>query len=280
MLVAALASKDNLSKNKKNNFYLMASNPLLRWLQQFGNKHRALALKRCDDWGGEAVAALQPEVLLDVGCARGDFLFNYIKSPPREFYGVEAAPEFVTLATQRGLKVANFDLNGPWPYPDNKFDVVFSSQVIEHVHNTLLFVKESYRVLKPGGTVIIMSENLCSSLNTFALMMGYTPFSLMQTCGHYLGNPLGLHVNQSSTPAFENPLNLADPAYSGMTGHVRVLTVRQAREIFSLCKFRVTEARSIGILPMPDWASRQLEKVMLHRGHFLLLRAEKPLRES
>ena len=101
--------------------------------------------------------------------------------------------------------------------------------------------------------------------------MGYTPFSLMQICGRYLGNPLGLHYHE---PIIE-PLPLDHPAFAGVSCHVRVLTVRQARELFALTGFEVT-ARSISILPLPDNISRRLEGLVQNRGHYLLIRARKP----
>jgi hypothetical protein len=97
----------------------------------------------------------------------------------------------------------------------------------------------------------------------------------MQTCGRYLGNPLGLHYNEAH-PAL---LPIDHPAFSGVSGHVRVLTVRQARELFRLAGFE-TEARSIGILPLPDGLSRLLEPVIKQRGHFLIIRARKPIQPA
>jgi hypothetical protein len=61
-----------------------------------------------------------------------------------------------------------------------------------------------------------------------------------------------------------------------VSGHVRVLTVRQARELFELVGFE-TEARSISILPLPDGLSRMLEGVITDRGHYLMIKARKPL---
>ncbi len=178
-------------------------------------------------------------------------------------------------AETRGIKVFSYDLNGRWPFEDNKFDVVFSNQVIEHLHNTRLFASEAFRVLKPGGTAVIASENLCSLLNWLALTLGYTPFSLMQICGRYLGNPLGMHYNEPH-PAL---LPLDDPAFSGISGHVRVLTVRQAQELFDMVGFQ-TEVRSVSILPFPDGFSRALEKFVKNRGHFLMIKARKPESDS
>jgi hypothetical protein len=116
-----------------------------------------------------------------------------------------------------------------------------------------------------------MSENLSSLLNCIALCLGYTPFPLMQICGRYLGNPLGLHYNE---PIVEH-VPIDHPSFSGISGHVRVLTVQQARELFALTGFEA-EVRSISILPLPDALSRALEGMIQKRGHFLLIRARKP----
>lgn len=249
----------------------MAKNFILRGLQGFAARHRVLGIERCNDWAGHSMTGLSPNSLLDVGCGDGELLFRYVKKVPRELYGVESAPSLKAKAEQRGMKVFSYDLNQRWPFEDGKFDVVFSSQVIEHLHNTRLFAEETFRVLKPGGTAIITSENLCSLLNCIAMFMGYTPFSLMQVCGRYLGNPLGLHYNE---PIAE-PLPVDHPAFAGVSGHIRVLTVRQAQELFDLTGFK-TEVRSISILPLPDGLSRMLEKFIRNRGHYLLIRAQKP----
>ena len=249
----------------------MAKNVFLRWLHAYADRQRFLGNNRCDDWAGQAVVELAPDRLLDVGCGDGSFLFRYLKKIPSEFYGVEGSPPRKAKAEQRGIKVFSYDLNGRWPFESQKFDVVFSSQVIEHLHNTRLFIEEMYRVLKPGGTAIVTSENLCSLLNCFAMFMGYTPFSLMQVCGRYLGNPLGLHYNEP----LDEPLPIDHPAFAGVSGHVRVMTVRQARELFELSGFQV-EARSVGILPLPDFFSRAIEGMVENRGHYLLVRARKP----
>ena len=248
------------------------ANIILKNIQTSVARSRHAGIGRCDDWAGQMAAELKPETILDVGCGDGSMLFRYFKTVPREFYGVEGAPELKAKAEARGIKVSSYDLNGRWPYEDNKFDVVFSNQVIEHLHNSRLFAAEAFRVLKPGGTAIIATENLSSLLNWLALTLGYTPFSLMQTCGRYLGNPLGLHYNET----LSEPLPLDHPAFSGVSGHVRVLTVRQARELFQLVGFEA-EARSISILPLPDGLSRMLERFIYRRGHFLMIRARKPL---
>lgn len=49
-------------------------------------------------------------------------------------------------------------------YGDNYFDVVVTFQVIEHIKNDSFFVSEIYRILKPGGKLILTTPNIAMSL--------------------------------------------------------------------------------------------------------------------
>ena len=245
---------------------------IVKALQRMVSSGYLRSCQRCNDWSGHGVRALRPQALLDVGCADGGFLFKYLDYKPELFCGIEAAPELKAQAEARGLKVLAVDLNGVWPYRDNTFDVVHCAQVIEHLHNTRLFVQEMMRVLKPGGTALVTSENLTSFLNLGAMMLGYTPFTLMRCCGWYLGNPLGLHYGEQVPEG----VPITDPAFAGVTGHVRALSVVQAQELFERVGFTRVEVSSIGLMPLPYWLSRWLEPCLSRRGHLLLIRATKP----
>lgn len=45
------------------------------------------------------------------------------------------------------------------PFNDNEFDVIMSHQVLEHVQHPLPFLREAFRVLKPGGYLNLSCEN-------------------------------------------------------------------------------------------------------------------------
>jgi len=243
-----------------------------RALQHFVSAGHRRSCQRCNDWSGQRVARLRPRALLDVGCADGAFLFQYLDNKPELFCGIEASPSLMKQAEKRGIQVQAVDLNGVWPYVDNSFDVVHCAQVIEHLHNTRLFAQEILRVLKPGGTALVTSENLTSLLNLAAMALGYTPFTLMRCCGWYLGNPLGLHYGEH----VEEGVPITDPAFAGVTGHVRALSVLQAEELFKRVGFTDVKVSSIGLMPLPDWIGRALEKWMYRRGHLLLIEGRKP----
>jgi SAM-dependent methyltransferase len=43
----------------------------------------------------------------------------------------------------------------PYPFSDNCFDLIEAFHILEHLHEPFLVMKELYRILKPGGKLII-----------------------------------------------------------------------------------------------------------------------------
>jgi 2-polyprenyl-3-methyl-5-hydroxy-6-metoxy-1,4-benzoquinol methylase len=59
------------------------------------------------------------------------------------------------------------------PYPDNHFDAVLLSEVIEHLNfNPLPVLQEINRILKPEGILYITTPNQVSLVNRFAIIVG------------------------------------------------------------------------------------------------------------
>jgi ubiquinone/menaquinone biosynthesis C-methylase UbiE len=70
--------------------------------------------------------------------------------------------------------------------PDNTFDTIVSFQVIEHMLNDHLYVKEAYRVLKPGGKLIVTTPNIKMSLSRNPWhIREYTVQELKDLLGNY-----------------------------------------------------------------------------------------------
>lgn len=55
-----------------------------------------------------------------------------------------------------------YDLTQPLPFEDNSIEVIFSSHFIEHIHliEAQQLIKESYRVLKPGGIIRFITPDM------------------------------------------------------------------------------------------------------------------------
>jgi len=115
-------------------------------------------------------------LLLDLGCGSGHLTQAAIaKVMPVRAYLVDTNEETTPEAEKLGFEVQPLDLNGKLGLKSSWFDVVIASQVIEHLWNTDLFVKEIYRVLKPEGYAVISTPNLASWHNVLNLALGKQP---------------------------------------------------------------------------------------------------------
>jgi SAM-dependent methyltransferase len=94
------------------------------------------------------------EKILEPGCGRGEFLHAY-KKLGMESYGLDLSPRAGEFLQGIEVKQANLD-NDPFPYEDNFFDVVYSKSLMEHLHHPDKFLKEVFRILKPGGKVLCL----------------------------------------------------------------------------------------------------------------------------
>ncbi len=99
--------------------------------------------------------------VLDVGCADGLFIKYYLKRHPQsKGYGCDLSTQAIKLSTIN-CPLGNFrecncyDL----PYPDNIFDLVVCSEVLEHLEKPKEAIMEMGRVLKNGGTLVMTTPN-------------------------------------------------------------------------------------------------------------------------
>jgi SAM-dependent methyltransferase len=93
--------------------------------------------------------------LLDIGC--GAYPFFLISIPFAEKYGVDRLERSVVAETGINFQQIDLESGGHFPFADEYFDVVTMLAVYEHISRERLplLLDETYRVLKPGGTLII-----------------------------------------------------------------------------------------------------------------------------
>ena len=70
---------------------------------------------------------------------------------------------------ETGLRWDIADLNDKTPYEDQCFNVIVSSEVIEHLENPRAIVREWFRLLKPGGWLFFSTPNNESLRSILAL---------------------------------------------------------------------------------------------------------------
>jgi SAM-dependent methyltransferase len=88
--------------------------------------------------------------VLDYGCA--ELPYRYLFDPSVEYVGADLP----------GNPDASLELraNGSVPVADATFDAVVSTQVLEHVGDPGLYLSECYRVLRPGGRLLLTTHGV------------------------------------------------------------------------------------------------------------------------
>lgn len=113
-------------------------------------------------WSDYPTGAGQTPKIIDIGCGIGGSSLYLAEKFQAEVVGITLSPvqadRAKARATQAGLgdraifKVANaLEI----PYPDDTFDLVWSLESGEHMPDKVKFLQECYRVLKPGGRLIL-----------------------------------------------------------------------------------------------------------------------------
>ena len=94
-----------------------------------------------------------------------DVVDCFIKKEDIEFFNKRGIWKFVKVSPEKNL-----------PFADNTFDLVYHNDVIEHVEKPFEFLKEQFRVLKPGGGIIIGTPNLLRVANIAKMLVGALDF--------------------------------------------------------------------------------------------------------
>ena len=127
-----------------------------------------------------ALRLLEPhkdrEAFLDFGAGRGDLVSELLR---RGWFGRITASDI--MARPEGLPPEidwlEKDLNHPLGNA-GAYDVVLSTEVIEHLENPRAMVREVFAMLKPGGVLVLTTPNQESYRSLLALVFGghYTAF--------------------------------------------------------------------------------------------------------
>lgn len=134
---------------KKYHAYIRSGSPFIRRIRDMGVTKRVKSILNYQKEIG---------VLLDIGCATGDFLSKFQELSYWEVCGLEIVPDAAEHARQKGLKVFNegfLDID----FSNEFFDVITMWDVLEHMPDPSKVLKKCLRILKPGGLLVIKTPD-------------------------------------------------------------------------------------------------------------------------
>jgi 2-polyprenyl-6-hydroxyphenyl methylase/3-demethylubiquinone-9 3-methyltransferase len=97
--------------------------------------------------------------VLDMGCGNGTFL-SLFQNRGWKLYGADLSPTGIQIAQQTFPQINFFlaDVSAPTTEAFQglgPFDVILSTEVIEHLYNPRGLLRNAFRLLKPGGVLIV-----------------------------------------------------------------------------------------------------------------------------
>ena len=121
-------------------------------------------------------------IILDVGCGTG-VNSEYILKLGHSVVGIDISHVAMTKYISKGHSGLQCDINKGLPFDNGSFDLVFASEVIEHLRDIRFFLLESYRVLKTQGVLLLSTPNSAFWIYRLLAVAGKT-VSELQHPGH------------------------------------------------------------------------------------------------
>lgn len=184
------------------------------------------------DFVVDALRAVQPRRILDVGCGTGAMLTAPIAAafPAAQVLGIDSDAASIAWA-QANLTAANLDF-ATTIAADQTFDAIIASEVMEHVedpHAFLLFLRHH---LAPGGVLVVTVPNGWGPSELMALAEVGLTLSGAQA---WLSRLKRLLLGQARAP---------EAATLAISPHVQFFTAADLRRLFAQAGLAVSAHRA------------------------------------
>jgi SAM-dependent methyltransferase len=207
--------------------------------------------------------------LLDVGCGDGDHL-DRMRELGWNVFGVETDGAAAAAAIKRGLPVHIGEL-ASLPNTEN-FDVVTVRHVVEHVLDPANLLHECRRVLKPGGTLVVMTPN-AASVGHALLRKSWLPLDPPRHIYLFTRRTLRLTLDRSGNWVIGSLASTLRGSGGDLLGSLKIL-IRHRHHATSAFEASLLSQMAIHFLYYMEWLA---VKGRPSAGEELCLIATKPL---
>jgi methionine biosynthesis protein MetW len=180
------------------------------------------------------IAAQQPKAVLDIGCGDGFFSQSIHEMTGARVSGVDISIEAAELAREKGVDARQCDLNTGICFEASSFDLVVCTEVIEHVFDPDFLLDEIWRILSPGGCLVLSTPNLAAWYNRVLLLLGIQPIFTDTSTRKNYGRALKV-LGQGGQPV----------------GHLHLYTANALKEILLDHHFTIASFKAMPFLPFP-----------------------------
>jgi len=170
----------------------------------------------------------QPIKILDIGCGHNCELFKYKQKEDR-YYGCDFYDQInIEINDYQKINLNEEKLTDK--YKDEKFDVIFCGEVIEHLFSPDSLLDEIKELMHKDSVLILSTPNLGYLLNRIMLLFGISPFFLENSSEVKLGRKFKVLGQFNKTE-----------------GHIKVFTYDALKDLLKLKGFKIIRIKSVPV---------------------------------
>ena len=230
------------------------------------------AMDRAYDTAYEHIASsVNPDsVILDCGAYDGwafDLISKKCNLAPGQYSGIEWNAHYAEQGRNRGLDIRQGDLNTGITGESEAYSCVYALSVLEHLLNPCRFMQDCYRVLRPGGQLVLLTPNISTYFTAVLILLGKMPSS-------------GPHPDSDQLRMAEEVFKIKNVELDSESDtpvhrHLVVFSYRVLRQYLRMIGFSSVTGHGFGLYPFPKFTQPLLEKLDPYHCHQMVFVAKK-----